>query len=107
MRVRVLLACTRWGDTVMTHRTIALLVTLTLVLLMVPRAPDAQPPAKIARVGYFSLQGEDHSLDMQAFQQGLRDLGYVDGTNLVTAFHFATGKSEQLPTWPRNWSASR
>jgi len=81
----------------MTHRTIALLVTLTLVLLMVPRAPDAQPPAKIARVGYFPLQGEEHSLDMQAFQQGLRDLGYVDGTNLVTAFHFATGKSEQLP----------
>ncbi len=81
----------------MTHRTLAPLVILTLVVLVVPRAPDAQLPAKIARVGYLSLQGEDHSPDTQAFLQGLRDLGYVDGTHLVTAFRFAAGQSERLP----------
>jgi putative ABC transport system substrate-binding protein len=73
------------------------LVLVALSLLVVSRAAEAQPAGKVARIGYLSLQGEGPSPDTQAFQQGLRDLGYVDGTNLVTAFRFAVGQPERLP----------
>ena len=51
MRVRVLLACTRWGDTVMTRRTIELLVTLILAILMAPLAAEMPPAGKVYRIG--------------------------------------------------------
>jgi putative ABC transport system substrate-binding protein len=51
----------------------------------------------VSRIGYLSLQGEGPSPDTTAFLHGLRDLGYVDGSNLVVAFRFAGGKAEQLP----------
>ena len=73
------------------------LASFALSLLVVSLAAEAQPTGKVYRIGYLSLQGEGPSPDTQAFQQGLRDLGYVDGTNLVTAFRFVAGQPERLP----------
>jgi putative ABC transport system substrate-binding protein len=81
----------------MRYSTIGLIGLLTLTILVAPRTAAAQPPAKVVRLGYLSLQGEGPSPDTTALLQGLRDLGYVDGHNLVMESRFAAGKSERLP----------
>jgi hypothetical protein len=62
---------TRW------YRAIGCIVMLTLSLLMAPLAANAQPSAKVARIGYLSL-AKAVPLE-EAFRQGLQDLGYVEG----------------------------
>src|SRR5882724_12721441 len=98
MRVRGLLACTCWGDTVMTHRTIALLVTLALGLFVVSLAVAAQPSAHVYRIGRLhSGPPSDPNPTLEAFREGLRDLGYVEGQNLVIESRYAEGREERLP----------
>ena len=67
------------------------------VLLAAPIAAEAQQAAKVARIGYLS-----HNLALnrhlpEAFRQGLRDLGYVEGRNVAIEFRDAEGKVERLP----------
>lgn len=57
-------------------RVLGLLVTLAL---LAPLAAAAQPPAKVPRVGYLSVS----PVLVEAFRQGLRELGYVEGKNLA------------------------
>src|ERR1700757_2146930 len=66
-------------------------------LLAIPCIADAQQPPKIARIGYLasSLAVGPHL--PEAFRQGLRDLGYVEGRNLVIEYRDADGKLERLP----------
>jgi putative tryptophan/tyrosine transport system substrate-binding protein len=72
------------------------LVTFTLSLLVAPLVADAQPAAKVARIGYLSPAGGAGSPLAEAFRQGLRELGYVEGHNLTIEFRAATG-GDQLP----------
>jgi putative ABC transport system substrate-binding protein len=66
-------------------------------LLAAPLAAEAQQAAKIARIGYLAtnLAGAPHL--PEAFRQGLRDLGYVEGRNVVIEYRDAEGKFERLP----------
>jgi putative ABC transport system substrate-binding protein len=66
-------------------------------LLAAPLAARAQQPAKVARIGYLAtnLAGNPHG--REAFRQGLRDLGYVEGRNVVIEYRDAEGKIERLP----------
>jgi putative tryptophan/tyrosine transport system substrate-binding protein len=66
-------------------------------LLAAPLAADGQPVVKVARIGYLSpnLAASPHQRD--AFLQGLRDLGYVEGRNVVIEYRDAEGKLERLP----------
>ena len=75
----------------------AFLNALTGSLLAAPLAVGAQQEAKIARIGYLGdpLAAGPHVLE--AFRQGLRDLGYVEGRNLVIEYRDAEGKLELLP----------
>ena len=75
---------------------LTMLVALTLGLLAVLRAAEAQPSAKVARIGYLSPAGGAGSPLAEAFQQGLRELGYVEGHNIALEFRAAT-RGEQLP----------
>jgi putative ABC transport system substrate-binding protein len=68
--------------------------TLAGGIVVAPFAAEAQQAAKIARIGY--LVGGSGPVD-QTFLQGLRDLGYVEGRNLVIEYRSAEGKSERLP----------
>jgi putative ABC transport system substrate-binding protein len=77
--------------------TLVLLVTLALGCLAVPPAPEAQQPAKVARIGYLSAVGGAESPPAEAFRQGLRELGYVEGHNITIAFRTAEGKNDRLP----------
>ena len=66
-------------------------------LLAAPLAAGAQPAPRNARIGYLAtnLATTPHLQD--AFRQGLRDLGYVEGRNLVIEYRSAEGKVERLP----------
>src|SRR5206468_2393469 len=80
-------------------RLIGLAVVLVLSLILVPLAAEAQPPTKIARIGYLTtadVATATHHL-REAFLKGLRDLGYVEGRNLVIEYRSAGGKVERLP----------
>jgi putative ABC transport system substrate-binding protein len=65
--------------------------------LVAPLAAEAQQAAKVARIGYLgpSMAANPHL--EEAFRQGLRDLGYVEGRNVVIEYRDAEGKLERLP----------
>jgi len=67
------------------------------VLLAAPLAAEAQQAAKIARIGYLAPNPGADPHVKEAFRQGLRDLGYVEGRNVVIEYRDAEGKSERLP----------
>jgi putative ABC transport system substrate-binding protein len=66
-------------------------------LLAAPLAAGAQQAAKIARIGYLSTDLAANPHTHEAFRQGLRDLGYVEGRNVVIEYRDAEGKFERLP----------
>jgi putative ABC transport system substrate-binding protein len=67
------------------------------VLLAAPFAAEAQQAAKVARLGYLAANLAANRHMQKAFRQGLRDLGYVEGRNLVIEYRDAEGKLERLP----------
>jgi putative tryptophan/tyrosine transport system substrate-binding protein len=71
--------------------------TLTGGLLAAPRSSEAQQPAKVPRIGFLSLNLAPNSHLHEAFRQGLRDLGYIQGRNIVIEIRDAEGKYERLP----------
>ncbi|PYN55801.1 MAG: ABC transporter substrate-binding protein [Candidatus Rokuibacteriota bacterium] len=80
-------------------RRAALAAALAAGLLAAPLAAEAQQPTKIARIGYLTtadVATAPHHL-REAFLKGLRDLGYVEGRNLVIEYRSAEGKVERLP----------
>jgi putative ABC transport system substrate-binding protein len=58
-----------------------------------PRGLQAQRPKKVTRIGYLATSS---SVGSDAFLQGLRELGYVEGTNIVVEYRGAAGKIERL-----------
>ena len=65
-------------------------------LLAVPTVTVAQPVRKIPRIGYLST-GSRGSRFHEAFQEGLRELGWVEGQNIAIEYRFADGKFDRLP----------
>ena len=66
-----------------------------VLLLCTPLAAEAQPPAKIPRIGFLSPNSpSDYRLE--AFRQGLRELGYVEGQNISIEARWAQGKYDRL-----------
>jgi ABC-type uncharacterized transport system substrate-binding protein len=71
-------------------------ITLLGGAAVCPRGACAQQPAKVARIGYLGLGTAAGIADRaEALRAGLRDLGYVEGKNIVLEFRFAEGV-EQL-----------
>lgn len=73
---------------------IVIIVSLALGLLF--QAASAQQPKQIPRVGFVAPQGRSLPL-FDAFRQGLADLGYVDGKNIIIESRFAEGHYERFP----------
>ena len=71
--------------------------TLPGALLASPLTAEAQQAAKIARIGYLALNPAASPHLREAFLQGLRGLGYVEGRNVVIEYRSAEGKPERLP----------
>jgi putative tryptophan/tyrosine transport system substrate-binding protein len=68
-----------------------------VVVLAPPLAAGAQQPVRVARIGYLSLESSP-GLYLEAFREGLRRLGYVDGGSIVIESRLAEGKAERLAT---------
>ena len=67
-------------------------------LLAAPFAAEAQQAAKVPRIGYLgNYPPGAFPQNQEAFLQGLRDLGYVEGRNLVIEYRDTEGKLERLP----------
>src|SRR5438105_14285274 len=77
--------------------TIVRAALILVAVLFAPLVAAAQPAGKIARLGYLSpLAAAADAPRREAFVQGLRDLGYVDGRNVAIEWRFADGKLERL-----------
>jgi len=79
---------------------------VTLGLLTAPLAGEGQQAERIYRIGFLSTRSSSMlGLPLTAFKQKLRDLGYVEGRNLVIEYRWAGGKAggkyERLPTLAR------
>ena len=61
----------------------------TIAILAVPLVAEAQPPRKVPRIGYVSaVSSETDKSRVAAFQQGLRELGYVEGKTIVIEYRY-------------------
>jgi putative ABC transport system substrate-binding protein len=71
---------------------------LTTVLLTTAPLADAQQPTKIPRVGYLATVSLSAiPTRIEAFRQGLRELGYVEGKNISIEYRFAEDRPDRLP----------
>jgi putative ABC transport system substrate-binding protein len=71
-----------------------LLILIVVVLLAVAVVADAQQTKKIPRIGY--LAGDPRAPSHEAFRQGLRDLGYVEGQTILIEWRFAEDKPDRF-----------
>jgi putative ABC transport system substrate-binding protein len=76
---------------------------LTTVLLTTASIAEGQQPKSVPRIGYLSR--DLHPADSRAstprnvegFRQGLQELGYIEGKNIIIEYRFADGRLERLP----------
>ena len=78
-------------------RTIGIISTLALALLAGPLPAEAQQADKLYRIGYLHPGNIAKSSGSRAFFQGLRDLGYVEGRNIIIERRSAKGRRDRLP----------
>lgn len=78
-------------------------IVLCTLLLALSNPAQAQQPKSIPRLGYLSrdLRPSDSRAaaprNLEAFRAGLRQLGYVEGKNIIIEYRFAEGRFERLP----------
>ena len=78
--------------------TVWCIVTLTLSLLAAPLAADAQQAGKVPRIGFLGVTSpSDRPSHLDAFRQRLRELGWVEGQNIVIDYRYAEGRVDRLP----------
>jgi len=79
--------------------TLLFALTFSGALLLALSFPaEAQQPTKIPRIGYLIVAFPSTSpARTEAFRQGLRELGYVEGKNIVIEYRYAEGKRDRLP----------
>ena len=67
-------------------------------LLAVPLGARAQQVGKVYRIGILEpIPAAQNAANLNALRKGLRDLGYVEGLNLVIEYRSADGRAERLP----------
>jgi putative ABC transport system substrate-binding protein len=71
-------------------------VTLSAALFSLCYPVEAQRQGKVPRIGYLAARSALEPRD-EAFRQGLRDLGYVEGKDITIEYRFAHGKREEIP----------
>jgi len=81
----------------MRKKLLVLLLTTNLLATLSPA--EAQHPKKLPRIGFLSFVAHPNSLNpsIKAFRQGLHDLGYVEGQNILIEYRYAEEKADRLP----------
>ncbi len=73
-------------------------LTLCVLLFALSLPVEAQQPAKIPRIGYLIGSSiASQAARNEAFRQGLRELGYIEGKNIIIEWRSAEGKLDRLP----------
>jgi putative tryptophan/tyrosine transport system substrate-binding protein len=72
-------------------------ILVAVVLLALAVTVEAQQPKKVARIGFLAATTAASPARFEAFRQALRELGYVEGKNIVIEWRRAEGKFDQLP----------
>ena len=81
----------------MIDRRLTFVVTITLIALAATFTADAQQPVKVPRIGYLNASSPStNPARIQAFRQGLREHGYVEGKNIVIEYRYADGKLDRV-----------
>src|SRR5215467_6433136 len=57
----------------------------------------AQQPGKVPLIGFLHYGSPGPSPEIEAFRQGLREFGYVEGQNVIAEYRYARGRVEQMP----------
>jgi putative ABC transport system substrate-binding protein len=70
---------------------------LAALLLASEQSAGQQAQSKIPRVGILSLADRTSTKIFDAFRDGLRDLGYIDGQNITIEYRLAAGDFSRLP----------
>jgi putative tryptophan/tyrosine transport system substrate-binding protein len=76
------------------YRAVGCIVTCILGLLVVPLTSETQPRVKVPRIGYI---GDTPGPYAEAFRQGLRERGYIEGETIAVEYRWAEGRHERLP----------
>ena len=89
--------CTELSRSIQNLKWVGFLAIVVLLVGCVGMA-EAQKQAKVPRIG-FLVAGppSSYSTRIEAFQQGLRVLGYVEGKNIFIEYRYAEGKLDRLP----------
>jgi putative ABC transport system substrate-binding protein len=77
-------------------RTRSLSILVAVIWLTVPVRAEAQQPDKPARIGWLSAGSGGNQSALNAFREGMHDLGYVEGRNLVIDARWGDGFSQRL-----------
>jgi putative tryptophan/tyrosine transport system substrate-binding protein len=70
-------------------------LTLCAVLFVLCWSAEAQQATKVSQVGYLGSSSGAESARTEAFRQGLRELGYVVGKNIVIEYRYPEGKPDR------------
>jgi ABC-type uncharacterized transport system substrate-binding protein len=82
----------------MTRRIVVFICLLLTVLLATGVSSQAQHPKKVPRIGYLTAASLSAiATRTAAFRQGLHELGYVEGKNIVIEWRSSEGKADRLP----------
>jgi ABC-type uncharacterized transport system substrate-binding protein len=70
------------------------------MLLALSSSAEAQQPKKVHRIGYVSGGADPDTPDpnVEAFRQGLRDLGYIEGKNILIEYRYIEGRVDRIPS---------
>jgi len=90
------MAMTTPGGSAVAGAASALGIVVALSILAAPLAAHAQPTDKVHRIGLLSGASPGRA-PVEAFRQGLREFGWVEGQNIVIEYRFAEGRDDRLP----------
>jgi putative ABC transport system substrate-binding protein len=76
-----------------------MIATLVLAVLAAPVGAEAQPAAKaVPRIGFLgNLDAKNQARNLAAFQEGLRDLGWIEGQTVIVDYRWAEGNTDRFP----------